>query len=88
MEDCPPRPTGEQLADMMLDAQGLAHRSGLTMIHDFDDPSCLVALQILRERGQLGLRVVKQVNQTWLDAALESPAFGATSAMTGFASAR
>ena len=72
VKDCVPRPTGEQLADMMLDAQTLAHRSGLTMIHDFDDPSCLVALQILRERGQLGLRVVKQVNQAWLDAALAS----------------
>ena len=72
VRDCVPRLTGEQLADMMLDAQALAHRSGLTMIHDFDDPSCLVALQILRERGQLGLRVVKQVNQAWLDAALAS----------------
>jgi len=72
VKDCVPRLSGEQLADMMLDAQALAHRSGLTMIHDFDDPSCLVALQIVRERGQLGLRVVKQVNQAWLDAALES----------------
>ena len=42
------------------------------MIHDFDEPSCLVALQILRERGELGLRVVKQINQRWLDAALAS----------------
>ena len=70
--DCVPRPTADQLADMMRDAQALAHRCGLTMIHDFDDPSCLVALQILRERGELGLRAVKQVNQAWLDAALES----------------
>ncbi len=72
VDNCIPRPTGDQLADMMRDAQALAHQSGLTMIHDFDDPSCLVALQILRERGELGLRVVKQVNQAWLDAALES----------------
>ena len=72
IENCVPRPSGDQLADMMRDAQALAHRSGLTMIHDFDDPSCLVALQILRERGELGLRVVKQVNQAWLDAALDS----------------
>ena len=42
------------------------------MIHDFDDPSCLVALQILRERGDLCLRVVKQINQQWLEAALAS----------------
>ena len=72
VENCLPRPNSEQLADMMAEAQTLAHRSGLTMIHDFDEPSCLVALQILRERGQLGLRVVKQVNQAWLDAALDS----------------
>ena len=42
------------------------------MIHDFDDPSCLVALQILRDSCELGLLVFKQVNQAWLDAALDS----------------
>ena len=67
-----PAPTPDQLADMMLDAQDHALRRGLTMIHDFDEPSCLVALQILRERGQLAMRVVKQINQRWLDAALSS----------------
>ena len=67
-----PKPTPDQLADMMADAQDLALRSGLTMIHDFDEPSCLVALQILRERGQLALRAVKQINQAWLAAALDS----------------
>ena len=67
-----PDSTPEQVADMMLDAQDHALRRGLTMIHDFDEPSCLAALQILRERGQLGLRVVKQINQAWLDAALDS----------------
>ncbi|MCY3797514.1 MAG: amidohydrolase [Chloroflexi bacterium] len=67
-----PNPTSEQLAEMMLDAQALALRSGITMIHDFDEPSCLVALQVLRERGDLALRVLKQINQKWLDAALDS----------------
>ena len=67
-----PEPTPEQLADMMLEAQAHALQRGLTMIHDFDEPSCLAALQILRERGELSLRVVKQINQRWLDAALES----------------
>ena len=67
-----PAPTPEQLADMMQAAQDHALRRGLTMIHDFDNPSCLVALQILRERGDLCLRVVKQINQRWLDAALET----------------
>ncbi len=65
-----PSPGPEQLADMMQVAQEHALQRGLCMIHDFDDPSCLVALQILRERGNLCLRVVKQINQHWLDAAL------------------
>jgi len=70
--DLVPAPTPDQLADAMLKAQERAHAAGLTGIHDFDDPSALVALQVMRERGQLGLRVVKQINQRWLDAALES----------------
>ena len=72
VEECIPKPTPEQLADMMAEAQALALRSGLTMIHDFDEPSCLVALQILRERGGLDIRAVKQINQPWLEAALDS----------------
>ncbi|MCY3575021.1 MAG: amidohydrolase [Chloroflexi bacterium] len=67
-----PTPSPEELADMMQAAQTHALQRGLTMIHDFDDPSCLVALQILRERGDLCLRVVKQINQQWLEAALAS----------------
>lgn len=67
-----PNPTIDQLADMMTDAQQLALQSGLTMIHDFDNPSCLSALQVLRERGDLSIRALKHVNQKWLDAALES----------------
>ncbi|MAS34616.1 MAG: amidohydrolase [Anaerolineaceae bacterium] len=65
-----PDPTPEQLADQMAEAQKLALKSGLTGIHDFDGPDCLRALQILRERGGLGLRVVKNVNKEWIDALL------------------
>jgi hypothetical protein len=67
-----PRQSPEQLADQMLRTQAQAHAFGLTGIHDFDDPSCLRALQIQRERGQLGLRVVKQINRRWFEAALEA----------------
>ncbi len=70
--DIVPTPTPNQLADMMFDAQELALKYGLTMIHDFDNPSCLAALQILRERGDLSLRVLKNINQNWLSAAIES----------------
>lgn len=69
---CIPPLSPERLAEAMLQAQELALRSGLTGIHDFDNPSCLVALQILRERGQLGLRVVKQINRDWLEPAIAS----------------
>ncbi|MFQ3647672.1 MAG: amidohydrolase [Anaerolinea sp.] len=64
-------PTVDQLADMMLAAQAQFHAQGLTGLHDYDDPICMMALQRLRERGQLGLRVHKNVNRAWLDHALE-----------------
>jgi predicted amidohydrolase YtcJ len=67
-----PRLTVEQLATQMKVAQDLALASGLTGFHDFDEPSCLAALQVLRERGQLALRVVKNINRQWLPAALDS----------------
>lgn len=66
-----PPPTPEQLAEMMFFAQQQAHAVGLTGLHDFDNPSCLQALQILREQRKLGLRVVKQINQDWLTHALK-----------------
>jgi predicted amidohydrolase YtcJ len=66
-----PGPTPEQTADWMLEAQRLAWQAGLTGIHDYDNPSCMVALQLLRERGELGLRVVKQINDPWIDHAHE-----------------
>ncbi len=65
-----PPPTPERLAEMMFAAQQQAHAAGLTGLHDFDDPTCLTALQILREQGRLGLRVVKQINREWLPHAL------------------
>jgi hypothetical protein len=66
-----PRPTPEQTADWMAEAQQLAWRAGLTGIHDYDNPSCMAALQILRDQGNLGLRVVKQINAPWIDHAHE-----------------
>ncbi|MCD4684816.1 MAG: amidohydrolase, partial [Anaerolineae bacterium] len=61
-----PKIAPEQLADWMMDAQHVAWRAGMTGLHDFDNPDCLVALQLLRERGVLGLRVVKQINDPWI----------------------
>ncbi len=61
-----PIPTPDQVADWMAQAQRLAWAAGLTGLHDYDNPSCMVALQLLRERGDLGLRVVKQINDPWI----------------------
>lgn len=65
-----PSLTPEQLADAMLDAQTLMHAQGLVGLHDYDNPSCMTALQVLRERNQLTLRVHKNVNRPWLEDAL------------------
>ena len=67
-----PQPDPAQLATLMARAQREALAAGLTGLHDFDGPDCLRALQILRERGELALRVTKQVNHEWMGAALES----------------
>lgn len=56
-----------QIAEQMKAAQKLALASGLTGFHDFDGPDCLAALQILRERGELAMRVVKNINDYVID---------------------
>jgi predicted amidohydrolase YtcJ len=40
---------------------------GITAVHDFDGPSCLRALQILRREGSLGLHVLKSIPVELLD---------------------
>lgn len=62
-----PVQTTEQLANQMLVAQEQALAVGLTGFHDFDGPECMRALQILRERNELALRVVKNVNKEWIE---------------------
>jgi len=67
-----PELSTDQLADNIAYAQELMLKSGLTGVHDFDNPSCLVALQRLRERGQLHMRVLKQVNKEWIHSAIHA----------------
>lgn len=71
-EDQIPALTAEQLADMMRTAQAKALSQGLTAFHDLDNPDCLQALQILRERGELALRVTKYINKAYIGAAITS----------------
>lgn len=56
-----PRPTPTDVARAMRRAQAYCWSVGLTGLHDFDGRDCFVALQMLREAGELGLRVVKNV---------------------------
>ena len=67
-----PAATVETLATQMKRTQAVAHSMGITGIHDFDDQECFSALQIMRERGDLGLRVVKNFNKKYLDAVLKT----------------
>lgn len=66
-----PAPTAEQLADDIATAQIKLARLGLTGVHDFDGPACLRALQIVRERSELRLRVLKNIPVSKLAAARE-----------------
>lgn len=65
-----PKPTLSEISGAMLDAQTYCWQVGLTGIHDFDGRSCFQALQQLRQRGQLGLRVVKNIPLMRLDHAI------------------
>ena len=62
--------TPQALADHLQRAQSALWAFGLTGVHDFDGPQCLRALQILRQSGRLGLRVLKNLPVTELEHAL------------------
>ncbi|HVO43378.1 MAG TPA: amidohydrolase [Aggregatilineales bacterium] len=67
-----PSVSAETQADRMEQMQKELWRCGLTGFHDFDDPDVLSALQVLRERGALGVRVVKNINRDFLADAIRS----------------
>ena len=56
-----PRPTEKELAEAMKPAQEACWQAGLTGLHDFDGRSCFMALQMLHQTGELGLRIVKNI---------------------------
>ena len=57
----------ELTVTQMKEAQHRALAAGLTGFHDFDGPDCLRVLQILRERGELAMRVLKNVNDPYIE---------------------
>lgn len=56
-----PEPNPEQVAEAIRAAQVKLWRFGLTGVHDFDRRRCFIALQHLRDRGELHLRVLKSL---------------------------
>ncbi|MBN1145877.1 MAG: amidohydrolase [Anaerolineales bacterium] len=59
--DAIPEPSVEQTAQAIQQALPVLWRMGLTCVHDFDRRRCFQALQILRQRGALRLRVLKSL---------------------------
>lgn len=59
--DAVPAPSEEQVAQAIRQALPVLWRMGLTGAHDFDRRRCFAALQILRQRGELRLRVLKSI---------------------------
>jgi len=66
-----PDPTPEHVAAAMRAALPNVWRAGLTGIHDFDGPRAFSAYQLLKERGELGLRVVKNIPVAYLPQAID-----------------
>lgn len=66
-----PEPSVDQIVQAIHIAQPELWRMGLTGLHDFDGRDNFRALQILHERGELGLRVVKSIPFDILPAAIE-----------------
>ena len=66
-----PAPTPDEIADQVKVALARAHRGGLTGVHDFDGADAFRAYQILHERGDLTLRIAKNIPVALLDHAIE-----------------
>ncbi len=65
-----PAPSDEEAAAAVKAAIERAHRGGLTGLHDFDGASAFRAYQILHQRGDLTLRIVKTIRVRYLDEAI------------------
>lgn len=65
-----PGDTGERLERRLFKAQTALWEFGITGIHDYDGPNCFDALQRLREKNQLGLRVLKHIPLEFLSEAI------------------
>lgn len=71
VEEAIPEPSAEALAASLRGVLPVFWHMGLTGVHDFDRWTCFMALQLLHERGELGLRVVKSIPFDLLPRAVE-----------------
>jgi predicted amidohydrolase YtcJ len=62
--------SAQEVADALRDMLPLMHHVGLTGVHDFDGARALQAWQILKENGELNLRVSKTIPVHLLDHAI------------------
>ncbi|NPV84768.1 MAG: amidohydrolase [Anaerolineae bacterium] len=65
-----PPPTVDEIAEMILNAQSKLWQYGITGVHDFDGVECFAALQILEDREQLRLRILKGLPFETIDHAI------------------
>ncbi len=65
-----PEPGPQEAAETLRHGIQAAHRAGLTGVHDMDGVACFQGLQVLRQAGQLTLRVVKSIPLAHLDEAI------------------
>lgn len=70
MTNALPAPTASDIATTIRPAQERLWRYGITSLHNFDGPRCMQALDLLRARGDLGLRVVNNIQFDDLDRTL------------------
>jgi len=66
-----PQPSVDAVVESIRAAQTILWKMGLTGVHDFDRRICFMALQQLHQRGELKLRVVKNIPVDDLDHAHE-----------------
>ncbi len=70
MQAAIPAPSQATITENMRKAQAQLWRLGLTGVHDFDRRESFIALQSLHQRGELRLRVLKNLPVELLDEAL------------------
>jgi predicted amidohydrolase YtcJ len=64
------QPDDEQATAAVRTAMNTVHAMGITGVHNMEDDQALRAFQVLREQGKLKLRVLQQIPEVDLDAAI------------------